>query len=293
MNFYVAVGLDAVTLLIVGYCIYAATKKGFLRTVVQMVAYVLVLVVASTVSRAAAPILYDRVVEPMLFERGDNAANRGERLSNADLVSRIYDPTADPALAGSVTGGYAPAQAQSGRMQALALAPYARWISAQPVHATSLRVQPEKDLLSSIVDFLDENELKKLLEENGLEEMTDDLLSEIAENTVRPMAINALSMIGFVLLFGLLSILMNLLLSTLGIIRYVPVIGGLNAFLGAVVGAIQGLLLMWLAALLLNSLLDLNHGQWWIFSESILDKTFLFRYFSDPGLLRDLLSRWV
>ena len=79
MDFYVAIGLDLAAVAIVGYCIYAAAKKGFLRTVIQMVAYVAVILAASFLSNAAAPVIYDRVVEPMLLEehQGGSGAAAG------------------------------------------------------------------------------------------------------------------------------------------------------------------------------------------------------------------------
>lgn len=65
--FLVSLGLDAAVLAIVGHCAYAAARKGFLRTVAQMATYFVIVFIASAVSRAAAPLIYDRLVEPMLF----------------------------------------------------------------------------------------------------------------------------------------------------------------------------------------------------------------------------------
>ena len=65
--FWVSLGLDAAVLAIVGHCVYAAARKGFLRTVAQMATYFVIVFVASAASRAAAPLIYDHLVEPMFF----------------------------------------------------------------------------------------------------------------------------------------------------------------------------------------------------------------------------------
>lgn len=50
-----AILLDIAAVTIVVYCAHAAAKKGFLRTVIQMVAYVAIILAASFFSRAGRP----------------------------------------------------------------------------------------------------------------------------------------------------------------------------------------------------------------------------------------------
>ena len=52
MDSLTAIGLDVAAVAVVVYCAYAAAKKGFLRTVVQMIAYVAVLAVFQPFGRA-------------------------------------------------------------------------------------------------------------------------------------------------------------------------------------------------------------------------------------------------
>ena len=69
MEWIAAIALDFTAVWIVIYCAHAAAKKGFLRTVVQMAAYVGVLAFSSHLSGEAAPVIYERVVEPMQIGR--------------------------------------------------------------------------------------------------------------------------------------------------------------------------------------------------------------------------------
>ena len=87
--FFVFLGLDAAVLVIIGHCVYAAAKKGFLQTVAQMAAYLAVVFVASVISRAAAPLIYDRLVEPMLFGNGGATDNEHLKLLDDPIYRAI------------------------------------------------------------------------------------------------------------------------------------------------------------------------------------------------------------
>ncbi|MGI5965707.1 MAG: CvpA family protein [Anaerotruncus rubiinfantis] len=240
MDFYVAIGLDLAAVAIVGYCIYAAAKKGFLRTVIQMVAYVAVILAASFLSNAAAPVIYDRVVEPMLLEehQGGAALPQGAP-SNAALVSM-----APPGLLAA--GG----------------------------------------ALDGVLDSLE----GLLPEDFDPEAVADGLIDDLADATIRPLMISAIRMIGFVVLFALLSMLANCLLSALGIINYLPVVGTVNGLLGAAVGALQGILLVWILAILLQGLLHIYPEGWWVFTQDAVGQSYVFKYFMDFDWLRQLYA---
>lgn len=233
-NFYIAVGLDVLTVAVIGYCVYAAARKGFLRTIAQLIAYILIVMLASVVSRAAAPVIYERFVEPMLL--GDM-------------------PMENAALAMSGTGG-----------------------------ANTLSVRPGMALLELLPQGIDLNYWMEKAQD-GAEGLKEEILDEILESTVRPAAVNAISGLCFAAVFCVLSVVANIILTATGIVRYIPVIGHINAFLGAVLGALEGLLLVWLCALFLRGMLTLGQGSWWIFTERIARDTWIFRYFFDPALI--------
>ena len=118
--------------------------------------------------------------------------------------------------------------------------------------------------------------------------LADGIVEELADATLRPLMVSAIGMIGFVLLFSILSIIANILLSTLGIVNHLPVVGPINALLGGAVGVLEGVLLVWVFAFLLRGLLGIYPEGWWIFRADTIGHTFLFRYFADPTLLGQL-----
>ena len=236
---YVSIGLDLAAVAIVIWFARAAAKKGFLRTVLQMVAYVVILALAAVVSKAAAPILYDRVVEPMLLD----CPAQEERAShqNADLV--YAGPGGLLSLSEDLLGA-----------------------------AEELT----QDLRDAAEDLLPED-----LDAQGL-------AGELADAALRPLAENAIRMVVFAVLFVTLSLLANVLLSALGLVNYLPVVGPINALLGMLVGVLQGLLLVWALGLLLQGLLQLYPNGFWVFDPGVIDRTWVFRYVAHPGLLGTL-----
>ncbi len=327
MEWIAALALDFTAVWIVIYCAHAAAKKGFLRTVVQMAAYVAVLVCSSHLSGQAAPIIYERVVEPMLFEDSQSQEDKPRELKNADLVSFL--PGGMLAMNGGGRSLLPAPRQRSEQPESLSLEDLERLgidleslsledlkglgIDLQGLDLAGLeRLGVDTDTLDP--DRLEEfgleklrefgidpdnlrlDDLKRLAQElpEELERLLPEgigperLVKEIADNTLRPVLVKAIGTVSFVVIFAVLSMLSNLLLSMLGIINSLPVIGFFNSTFGAVVGILQGVLIVWIIALLFKGLFYFNPDGWWIFNSDVVENTFLFRYFMEPGLLRQL-----
>lgn len=230
MEQLMAICLDIIAVGIVLWCMNAAAKKGFLRTVVQMIAYIVILLASSFLSRAAAPVIYDHVVQPMIFE-----SVRPEQEKNPDNAALI-----------------------------------------------SMAPRGTLSMMDTALDSLD-SLLSDSLKDSGV-------LDDLAEATLRPLMISAISMIGFFVIFALLSLLSNLLLSALGMIDHIPVIGTVNAVLGGAIGVFQGLLLVLVLCILLKGLHHLHPGGWLLLNEDVLNRTYLCRYLLNLDLVGRLLA---
>lgn len=266
MDRWIALSLDAAVVLIIVGCAVFAARRGFIRTVVQLAAYIGILIVASSASKAAAPVLYDRIVEPALFREGTRLI---EQMPNASLAARSFAlqrvPAGNPGLRVLLEEAGLPG------MEAL-----------DGLFSGDMDMDALQAMLPEGFDL--EDWLNRLQE--GGQAMAEELIGEFLHTAVRPAAISALTVVCFAAVFFVLSLAANALLWMLGIIRHVPVIGGVNAALGALIGVAQGVLIVALAALLLQGILSLTGGQWWFFTNSIVQKTWLFHYFlSFPGIL--------
>ncbi len=327
MEWIAAIALDFTAVWIVIYCAHAAAKKGFLRTVVQMAAYVGVLAFSSHLSGEAAPVIYERVVEQMIFESSQSQDDRPRELKNADLVSFL------PGGMLAMDGGWRPLLPARGQHSEEPESLSLDDLEQLGVDLDSLSLEDLKglgiDLKGLDLDSLDRlgidtdtldpdqlgafgleklrefgidpdnlglDDLKRLAQElpEELEQLLpegigpEEIVKEIADNTLRPVLIKAIGTVSFVVIFAALSMLSNLLLSMLGVINSLPVIGFFNSTLGAVVGILQGVLIVWVVGLLFKGLFYFSPDGWWIFNSDVVGSTFLFRYFMEPGLLRQL-----
>lgn len=226
MEQLIAIGLDAIAVIIVLGCMNAAAKKGFLRTVIQMVAYLVILLASCILSRAAAPVVFDKVVQPILLEKIEAPLETAP--SNADLICVTYPGTL------------------------------------------------------SMVDARFDSLLPKVKNSHFFDNLTS--------NAVRPIMISAISMIGFFIIFALLSVLVHILLTALGVIDHIPVVGTVNAVLGGAVGVFQGLLLVLVLCILLKGLLHLHPGGWPLLNDDVLERTFICRYFLNLNIIGRLFA---
>ena len=315
-----ALALDAVVVAVVFGCIWRAGKKGFVRTVVQMVAYLTVMAVALAVSRAAAPVIYNNVVEPILLERYLGVAEGSKikqnasppvqkdnaklvRIGGGDLRRAAFSPWRLPAEK-QTSPTDEPAEQESERdAEESFFADQAAEETVRAVLDEIERTLSEKGAGFSALlrESLAQVNLRELAQElvrsqgQNLSPVVDEwispearlaLLRGIADQTIRPTVTGVIQVLCFALVSAVLMLFVNLLLGMLGVIKYLPLIGRINSFLGGVIGFAQGMLLVWVLALLLGSLLQLTSGEFWIFSETAVQKSWLFHYFSDVGIPR-------
>lgn len=278
----------------------------------QMLAYVAVFAVSLSVSRAAAPVLYDRLVEPALFSyylEGDMSLLRSAPLPQKDNARLVLSGRAGASqllsLSGWLDGLFSRedsagedddtrnAQEMDEETVRVILEEIARQVEHNSARFADLLRESLAELDPAQLEGLDLTSLMELISADG-EHTLDDLISpetqlellrELANLTVRPAATGIISVLSFSILFGVLSLIANLLLGMLSFVKHMPVIGGVNAFFGGLVGLLQGILLAWVLALLVYGVLRLTGGSWWVLSDAVVEKSFLFQYFIFPGLL--------
>lgn len=284
MEFAIVLGLDIAAAAIIIYCMCAAARKGFLRTVVQMIAYVVIIFVASTVSRSVAPVIYDHFVEPMIMNPSGASSGAAREVSSSsgstDEVMKNADLVALSESAGSA--GYT----EVARMIVVETPVAVRMseLSDTEEIAKSLLSDTASTAGSMIDDAI--GSLDEMLGENAsADDFVGEIVGEIADAALRPLITNGITMVAFVVIFALLSIVANIVLGMLGIINHLPVIGKLNSLLGGAVGILQGLLIVWVLALLLRGLLNIYPDGVWKITQEIVDSTHLFKYFANPGLI--------
>ena len=69
--------LDAIVILIILLFVFLSAKKGFVRTLIEVVGFVAALVIAFTFSNPIADVTYDKLVYPSVIKTVENVASDG------------------------------------------------------------------------------------------------------------------------------------------------------------------------------------------------------------------------
>lgn len=134
-------------------------------------------------------------------------------------------------------------------------------------------------LPDSIKDALIANNNEEVYEALGIEKFTEYLSSYLAN-----MIINALA---FIMTFVIVFTLMKLLIAIADIASHLPVIRGLNKILGATLGAIQGILTVWIFFAVITMAIGTEFGM--KVYEQILEQPVL-NYLYEHNIILDMIS---
>ena len=102
----------------------------------------------------------------------------------------------------------------------------------------------------------------------------------VVNELLAPLVISLLRSIAFIIIFIILSVIVKLIAKSLGLVNKAPVIGGANRFLGAVLGALFGLLAVVAATVPLCILLRYSASDGFL-SESVVRRSLIYRYIYD------------
>ena len=73
--------LDVMVIAIVAVTVYFSAKRGFVRTLIEVVGFVAAFLIAFTVSSPLANATYDRIVEPSIVSTAENAVDGGDEVA--------------------------------------------------------------------------------------------------------------------------------------------------------------------------------------------------------------------
>ena len=144
-----------------------------------------------------------------------------------------------------------------------------------------------------IVKTIDETVPFLGLDEKMLSQVDNTLLSElivsilksggnpgqsVLDNIVKPVVLIPLRTIIFIILFIIISVLLSLIIKATSIINKIPLIGTLNEFLGAIMGLVHGVIVIFVIVIILNMIVALTENSLIFLNESTIDKSFVFSW---------------
>lgn len=105
----------------------------------------------------------------------------------------------------------------------------------------------------------------------------------ITDTIIAPVAIGLLRVVVFFIMFSLLMMLVNTIAGLLKTVNHLPLIGVFNELLGGVLGAIQGMLYVFVISAVLWFLISASGGQFGPVSAEMIDQTVIFKHFYTAG----------
>ncbi len=113
--------------------------------------------------------------------------------------------------------------------------------------------------------------------ERIIDEAAGSAAQTIVDSLVAPLVIGLLRSISFILIFIILSVIVKFIAKSLGLVNKAPVIGGANRFLGALLGAAFGALIVAAATVPLCLLLRHSSPEG-LLSENVVENSLIYRH---------------
>lgn len=112
----------------------------------------------------------------------------------------------------------------------------------------------------------------------------------VCDAVAAPLLLSLLSLVAFFVLFGLLMVIVNILVSLVGKVFELPVLSGINRLLGGIIGVLNGVLLCLVAAAILKLFIGLTNNANGLINTGVLEATWFVSYFVDYNPILSLLS---
>lgn len=107
----------------------------------------------------------------------------------------------------------------------------------------------------------------------------------VVDNIVRPTFMAVMRTIFFVLIFAIVTAVLEIVASALKIVNKIPVIGSFNGFLGGCAGLVKGVFTIFVICIIVRFVVTLTSDEVILINESAINATHIFRFFYDFDLL--------
>lgn len=106
---------------------------------------------------------------------------------------------------------------------------------------------------------------------------SDDYASAITDNVVKPVVLVPMRALIFVILFVIILVVLNILAKLMKGINRIPLIGGINKFLGAIAGFVQGAIVIFLICIFVQVVIVLSGNELIFLNTMTIDESFIFK----------------
>ena len=106
---------------------------------------------------------------------------------------------------------------------------------------------------------------------------TDDFARAITEDMVKPILLVPMKALIFIILFVIITIILNIVAKLLKLVNKIPLIGNVNKLLGAVAGAAEAIIVIFLVCIFVQVIIVLSGNELIFLNTMTIDETFIFK----------------
>ncbi len=222
------IALDIIIVAIVLLYVIISAKRGFARTVVELVGFFLAVYLSFTLSGIVAEELYTGAIEPAVTKSIEENITETASEKTEVIVDDIWESL--PKVVTNIAEGFG--------------------ISKE----TIIDESGETDLI-------------------GFEELAENLTDKV----LKPVIVPVVKTVVGILLFGLLMIVVKFLARAVNKIVNIPLIGGVNRFLGGILGVVKGLLVSYIVCVIISLILLFTENGFLIFTPENIEGSSIFK----------------
>lgn len=115
----------------------------------------------------------------------------------------------------------------------------------------------------------------------NIENGASEIVSNVSQNTIKPIAVSILKTIYLLILMSVLMIVVKLLARSVNKLFSFSLVGKLNSALGGTVGIVKGVIFAWIFCVVITLLISLTKNGFWIFNTANIENSYIFKFFTD------------
>lgn len=263
-------------------------KRGLLKSVVLLCGYCIAIIGGFFVAREYSPVLYDKLISTRVETYvSDNIGNfNAEKeiriiLDNQDYGMYFSDNDIENLI--KTNDSLADGVINSLEGKNIDVTQEMKDDIRENLSSDSILTSLKGKLNQNVYDIIEEynnktdGSIEKLLQK-FIGEDKNSIISDVSETVVKPLVVRVIQIILFILSFIIISILVRLIAGLFKAVNHVPIAGGINVFLGGVFGIIQGIVVIYIAALLLKLIIAVTKNDLMFLNESTIEATRIFKY---------------
>ena len=281
---------DVFTLAIICICIYVCGKRGFLRSVLMMLGYIVAIVFSYFFSGWVSPEIYESAVKPVVIEYIT------EKTENIDPIEEMQNTLNSKYGVFGINFGKSRIRSLLSEDREETMANISDYISEKSM--VDITSNGGDEIIGNMIsDEINEKFRQFLPTEFGAininlddNEVWADVIRAIKgeesslaifveEYIVRGIVISNVRLVVFILAFCILAIAVKVLSKVLKIVDHIPLVNSANTILGGAIGLIQGAMSVYVISLAVRLLISIGGNDMIFFNISTIEQTYLFRLF--------------